>query len=143
MPNREKVSRQSNVSTAAFTPLLAARHRFWSSKKASSEPTAATAEEAQWRAWVDTTFVKLLTANIYSTWTQSFQTMKYITESGQWGGLERALAYNGGAVLMYAIGSRMPKKYGFEGDLRELLYKEIDSFIENGALLPWFSSEFV
>lgn len=104
--------------------------RFWSSKKA-VEP--ATGEEAKWRAWVDATFVKLVTANIYSSWGQSFQTMKYITESGSWGSIERALAYNGGAVLMYAIGSRMPKKYGFEGDLRVLLYKELDTFIDSSA----------
>jgi microsomal prostaglandin-E synthase 2 len=97
----------------------------------SSEPAAK--EEQKWRDWVDTTFVKLVTANIYSSWGQSFQTMKYITESGQWGTMERALAYNGGAVLMYAVGSRMPKKYGFEGDLRVLLYKEIDSFVDSCA----------
>ena len=95
--------------------------------------TLAAEEEQKWRDWVDQKFVKLLTANIYINWEQSSQSMRYITESGNWSQMERVLAYAAGTVTMYFVGGRLPKKYGIEGDLRENLYQAADSFVEAGT----------
>ena len=40
-------------------------------------------EERRWREWVDQRFVKLVTANIYRSWREAWQTFGYITTEGE------------------------------------------------------------
>lgn len=92
--------------------------------------TMSTPEEREWREWVDKVFVRHITANIYRNWKESWQTFGYITTEGNFGRMEREIARTSGALLMYTIGRGMPKKYNIEGDLREALYKEADTFVK-------------
>jgi microsomal prostaglandin-E synthase 2 len=89
-------------------------------------------EEARWRRWADERLVKTITANIYRSWDESWQTFSYITrEAGDaWGWAAREGARVAGAVLMWKVGQGMPKKYGIEGDLREALYRDLDAFAD-------------
>ncbi|KAG2490256.1 hypothetical protein HYH03_011380 [Edaphochlamys debaryana] len=89
-------------------------------------------EEVKWRKWVDQTFVKVLTANIYRNWDEALETFKYITDQTSWSWGTRELARWSGAVIMWQVGKKMPKKYGIEGDLRLALYAAADDFVENG-----------
>jgi microsomal prostaglandin-E synthase 2 len=94
--------------------------------------TAAAADEARWRRWADERLVKTITANIYRSWDESWQTFSYITrEAGDaWGWAAREGARVAGSVLMWRVGSGMPKKYGIEGDLRAALYRDLDAFVD-------------
>eukprot|EP01025_Chloroclados_australasicus_P029892 TRINITY_DN2987_c1_g2_i1.p1 TRINITY_DN2987_c1_g2~~TRINITY_DN2987_c1_g2_i1.p1 ORF type:complete len:352 (-),score=18.27 TRINITY_DN2987_c1_g2_i1:404-1459(-) len=87
-------------------------------------------EERQWREWVDTRFVRVLTANIYRTLEESWQTFSYITNSGNFSWYQRSGARYFGTGLMYYVGRNMPKKYNIKGDLRENLYKDANEFIK-------------
>ncbi|GMH39397.1 hypothetical protein BSKO_07295 [Bryopsis sp. KO-2023] len=87
-------------------------------------------EENKWRKWVDERFVRIITANIYRTWGESWQTFDYITEHGNFGSVSRHAARAFGSATMWAIGKRMPKKYSIEGDLREALYSDANEWIE-------------
>ena len=98
-------------------------------------------EETRWRRWADERLVKTITANIYRSWDESWQTFSYITrEAGDaWGWAAREGARVAGAVLMWRVGQGMPKKYGIEGDLREALYRDLDAFVDavDGAKRPF------
>jgi microsomal prostaglandin-E synthase 2 len=89
-------------------------------------------EETRWRRWADERLVKTITANIYRSWDESWQTFSYITrEAGDaWGWAAREGARVAGAVLMWRVGQGMPRKYGIEGDLREALYADLDAFAD-------------
>lgn len=87
-------------------------------------------EERQWRKWVDDRLVKVLTANIYRNWDESVASFKYITDQTEWGWGTREVARWVGAVLMWRIGSAMPKKYNIEGDLRSALYDCCNEFVD-------------
>eukprot|EP00878_Enallax_costatus_P027414 GHUV01029515.1.p3 GENE.GHUV01029515.1~~GHUV01029515.1.p3 ORF type:complete len:103 (-),score=11.92 GHUV01029515.1:382-690(-) len=54
---------------------------------------------------------------------ESWDTFGYMTEQSHWNWAVQQSVRVAGAVLMWQIGSRMPKKYGITGDLREALYK--------------------
>eukprot|EP01026_Neomeris_dumetosa_P052324 TRINITY_DN4626_c0_g1_i4.p3 TRINITY_DN4626_c0_g1~~TRINITY_DN4626_c0_g1_i4.p3 ORF type:complete len:359 (-),score=74.18 TRINITY_DN4626_c0_g1_i4:123-1199(-) len=95
------------------------------------EVAAATPEEVRrWREWVDTRFVRIITANIYRTVGESWQTFSYITESGNFNWFQRTGARYFGTGLMYSVGRGMPKKYNIEGDLRQNLYSDADEFVK-------------
>eukprot|EP01024_Parvocaulis_polyphysoides_P011169 TRINITY_DN13927_c0_g1_i1.p1 TRINITY_DN13927_c0_g1~~TRINITY_DN13927_c0_g1_i1.p1 ORF type:complete len:356 (-),score=70.28 TRINITY_DN13927_c0_g1_i1:284-1351(-) len=87
-------------------------------------------EEKKWREWVDTRFVRVLTANIYRTVGESWQTFSYITESGNFSWYQRTGARYFGTGLMYTVARGMPKKYNIEGDLRENLYNDANEFVK-------------
>lgn len=88
-------------------------------------------EVVRWRKWVDDVFVKVLTANIYRSWDESFQTFKYITDQTNWSWGTRELARMSGAVLMWRVGKNMPAKYKIEGDLRQALYGACNEFLDS------------
>lgn len=108
-----------------------------------SEPSGApfTEEETEWRKWVDQVLVKTLTANIYRSWEETRQTFDYMVDKTQWAWHTRTLAQYAGSVLMWQVGSRMPKKYHIEGDLREALYKELDKFIAAVGSKPFLGGD--
>jgi microsomal prostaglandin-E synthase 2 len=109
-----------------------AHRRLFGSKSSSTSSSAAgsTDEETQWRRWVDERLVKTITANIYRNWDESWDTFRYITDQTNWSWGTRELARVSGAVLMWQIGQRMPKKYGLEGDLREALYADLREWLQ-------------
>lgn len=101
-----------------------------SSSTSSSSAASSSDEETQWRRWVDERLVKTITANIYRNWDESWDTFRYITDQTNWSWGTRELARVSGAVLMWQIGQRMPKKYGLEGDLREALYADLREWLQ-------------
>ncbi|PNH02244.1 Prostaglandin E synthase 2 [Tetrabaena socialis] len=67
-----------------------------------------------------------------SAYGESVETFLYITDQTSWGWGARELARWGGALMMWQVGKRMPKKYGIEGDLRVALYDTANDFVDNG-----------
>ncbi|KAJ9510120.1 hypothetical protein QJQ45_015606, partial [Haematococcus lacustris] len=106
----------------------------YSAQAAAVSKDAVLEEEAKWRRWVDERFVKVITANIYRSWDESFNTFRYITEQTNWSWGTREAARLSGALLMWQVGKRMPAKYGIEGDLREALYSDCNKLVD--ALPP-------
>jgi microsomal prostaglandin-E synthase 2 len=91
-------------------------------------------EEAKWRAWSDDKLVKTLTVSIYSTWSEAFQAMDYIKYAQGLNWLTQTSGYFAGGLVMFLVGTRLPKKYGLEGvDIKAVLCAEIDTFIDAGA----------
>eukprot|EP00775_Hariotina_reticulata_P012596 gene12596-12728_t len=72
-------------------------------------------EERRWRKWVDERFVKVLTANIYRSWDESWGTFKYMTQQSHWNWAVQQSVRLAGSVLMWQIGRRMPDKYNITG----------------------------
>lgn len=88
----------------------------------------ATAEEAQWRAWVDDKLVRLLTVSIYRTIDEAAQASNYITQRN-FSPLVAQPAKWFGTVLMFLIAKRMRTKYSIPEDVRGALYAELDSWV--------------
>lgn len=87
-------------------------------------------EEAQWRRWVDERFVRVLTANIYRSWDETWRTFSYIAGQSHWNWASQQAVRVGGSLIMWRVGKGMPAKYKIEGDLRQALYREVDSFVD-------------
>ncbi|KAF5837234.1 glutathione S-transferase [Dunaliella salina] len=96
----------------------------------SKAPVSSEEEEEQWRRWVDDRLVKVITANIYRSWDESWNTFRYVTEQTNWAWGLREAARVSGAVLMWQVGKKMPAKYGIQGDLREVLYQECNKLVD-------------
>ena len=91
-------------------------------------------QEARWRAWADDRLAKVLTANLYSTLTDSFQAMEYILDVDSFSYVSQVSGYGAGGIIMWMVGRRLPAKYGLEGkDLRAELRALVDEFIDAGA----------
>lgn len=103
-----------------------------SHRKGSDRPPLAadgSEEEKKWRQWVDDRFVRILTANIYRSLNESWETFEYIAEHGNFGMASRYATRMFGTATMYVIGRRMPAKYDIEGDLREALYSAMEEWM--------------
>ena len=100
------------------------------SKLSAKAKAAAVERETKWRRWVDERFVKIITANIYRSWDETWKTFKYITDQTNWAWGTRELARVSGALIMWQVGKRMPDKYKIEGDLREALFASCNEFVE-------------
>lgn len=98
-------------------------------KKTDSQ-TSSNDDELKWRKWVDERFVRIITANIYRSWGESWTTFDYITEHGNFNIATRHAARVFGTTLMWGIGMRMPKKYNITGDLREALYAAANDWVD-------------
>ncbi|GBF88381.1 prostaglandin E synthase-like [Raphidocelis subcapitata] len=90
---------------------------------------AAAADEERWRRWVDERFVRVLTANIYRSWDETWNTFSYIAGQSHWNWASQQAVRLGGSLIMWRVGKGMPGKYGIEGDLRAALYSDVDSFV--------------
>jgi len=101
----------------------------WFSKN-SGVAADGTAEEKEWREWVNQRLVRIITANIYRSLGESWQTFDYIVEHGNFGVASRLMTRMFGTATMYVIGRRMPNKYNIDGDLREALYAAADEWMD-------------
>ena len=98
--------------------------------KSSGVASDGTEAEKKWRTWVNERYVRIITANIYRSFGESWETFDYIVKHGNFGTVSRLMTRMFGTTAMYVIGTRMPKKYSIEGDLREALYAATDEWIE-------------
>ena len=98
--------------------------------KSSGIASDGTEAEKKWRTWVNERYVRIITANIYRSFGESWETFDYIVKHGNFGTVSRLMTRMFGTATMYVIGTRMPKKYSIEGDLREALYAATDEWIE-------------
>ncbi|MEW5303242.1 MAG: hypothetical protein WDW36_005950 [Sanguina aurantia] len=119
----------AEVEGSSSAPLAASTTKSQAAGSALS-PAAASERELQWRKWVDDRLVKVITANIYRSWDESFASFRYITTHTNWGWGTREAARISGAMIMWQVGKRLPKKYSLEGDLREILYADCNAFID-------------
>lgn len=65
----------------------------------------------------------------FSFGSESWGTFGYMTEQSHWNWAVQQSVRLAGAVLMWKVGQGMPKKYNIEGDLREALYADANSFV--------------
>jgi microsomal prostaglandin-E synthase 2 len=94
-----------------------------------------TDEVKKWRSWADTTLAQIVTVNIYRSLSESFQAMEYVKHVESFNAVEQALSYFIGGAVMYAVGTRLPKKYGYsDKDVREELRTEVNNFVRAGEL---------
>ena len=96
----------------------------------SSNAPASLEEEARWRRWVDERLVRVLTANIYRSWDETWRTFSYIAAQSHWGWASQQAVRLGGSLIMWRVGKGMPAKYGIDGDLRAALYREVDALVD-------------
>mmetsp|Transcript_39367 Transcript_39367/g.47729 ORF Transcript_39367/g.47729 Transcript_39367/m.47729 type:complete len:343 (-) Transcript_39367:481-1509(-) len=101
----------------------------WFAKKTIKPTAAALEEEQQWREWVDSRFVHVLTPNLYRTTEEAWQAFDYITESGNFNFVERQAARVAGAVMMYVISKMILKKRHNIDDERTALYEACDEWV--------------
>lgn len=71
-------------------------------------------EEREWREWVDSHFIHLISPNVYRTWSESLETFRWFEQVGEWRAnfptWERVLAVYVGAAAMFAISKRLKKR---------------------------------
>jgi len=90
-------------------------------------------EERQWREWVDTHFVHMISPNVYRTMGESLETFRWFSDVGDWNRnfpvWERYLAVYCGALAMYLIGKRLKKRHDIH-DERASLFHACDTWIK-------------
>ncbi len=74
-------------------------------------PVGDAAEQKQWRTWVDETWVRVVTVNIYRSVGESLQTFDYMTSLGKFSAFETTYVKYGGGLLMYMVAKKMRSKY--------------------------------
>ncbi len=87
------------------------------------------ADEARWRSWVDGTLVHVLTANIYRTRAEAFQTFEYLSQRNFPSYLSVPATYIG-AFAMLAVAKKVKTKHGIAGDEREALYRAANEWAD-------------
>ncbi|KAK9802683.1 hypothetical protein WJX73_005605 [Symbiochloris irregularis] len=134
-------------STAVITRLAAelkeakqddqpSKARSWFSSRGSPARDSAAEsgqDEERWRRWVDERLVRVVTVNIYRNLGESYQTFKYINDTGKFGMFEGPATRTTGATMMWFIARRLVKKYGIQGDLREELYAVAAEWVQGLA----------
>lgn len=89
-----------------------------------------TAEEAQWRAWVDSTLVKHLTVNIYRSWGEALTTFDYLTQKNFQPATVLASKYFGAAAMVHVAKKRRADLGVSQGGERSALYVVLDTWAE-------------
>jgi hypothetical protein len=111
--------------------------RLFGSRKPVAPTAAELEEEARWRAWADDRLVKVLTANLYASMREAYQSMEYIMDVDSFSYFSQLMGYGCGGAVMWAVGRRLPTKYGLEGkDLRAELVALVNEFVDGGARAP-------
>ncbi len=71
-------------------------------------------DEREWRNWVDTHFVHVISPNVYRTLNESIAAFKWFDKAGNWdtnfNTFERYCAQYFGALAMYFVGKKLKKK---------------------------------
>ncbi|CAD6194281.1 unnamed protein product [Caenorhabditis auriculariae] len=102
-------------------------------KMGSSTEMAQTKEEREWREWVDTWFIHLISPNVYRTWDESLETFKWFEQIGDWHrtfpAWERVLAVYIGALAMFALSKRLKKRHGID-DERQAMNDACEKWVE-------------
>lgn len=88
------------------------------------------AEEAQWRAWVDATLVKYLTVNIYRSWDEALTTFDYLTQKNFQAATVVASKYVGSAAMVQVAKKRRKELGIADGGERAALYALLDSWAD-------------
>ncbi|KAK0402937.1 hypothetical protein QR680_016624 [Steinernema hermaphroditum] len=89
-------------------------------------------EEREWRDWVDSHFIHLISPNVYRTWSESLSTFQWFSVVGDWERnfplWERYLAVYMGALAMFAISKSLKKRHNIE-DERKVLFEACDKWV--------------
>jgi microsomal prostaglandin-E synthase 2 len=72
-------------------------------------------DEREWRSWVDSKFVHVISPNCYRTMGEAITTFKWFEKAGEWekefNSFERMCMIYVGAFVMYLIAGKLKKKY--------------------------------
>ncbi|GMR33858.1 hypothetical protein PMAYCL1PPCAC_04053, partial [Pristionchus mayeri] len=89
-------------------------------KSVSSAEMAAAKEEREWREWVDSHFIHLISPNVYRSWNESLETFQWFQEVGDWHrtfpSWERCLAVYCGAAAMWGLSKRLKKRHNIDDE---------------------------
>jgi microsomal prostaglandin-E synthase 2 len=81
-------------------------------------------DEREWREWVDSHFIHLISPNVYRTWNESLETFKYFDKVGEWERnfptWERYLAVYAGAAAMWGISKRLKKRHNIDDERKAM-----------------------
>ena len=70
--------------------------------------------EREWRKWVDSKFVHVISPNIYRSVGEAVDAFKWFDEFGEWSkyfsSIERNVIIYMGALAMYFVGMKLKKK---------------------------------
>uniref|UniRef100_A0AC35TPV2 Prostaglandin E synthase 2 n=1 Tax=Rhabditophanes sp. KR3021 TaxID=114890 RepID=A0AC35TPV2_9BILA len=90
-------------------------------------------EEREWREWVDTHFVHIISPSIYRTLEESFQTFKWFSKAGNWEDIfstfERQAAIYVGGLGMYFVAQRLKKRHNIN-DARKEMAEALEKWVE-------------
>ncbi|XP_055387173.1 prostaglandin E synthase 2 [Condylostylus longicornis] len=91
--------------------------------------------ERQWRSWVDTHLVHLISPNVYRSWNESLETFEWFSDAGEWSihfpKWERDLMVYVGAVAMWILSKRLKTRYGLDDDVRSHIYDALDKWTDS------------
>uniref|UniRef100_A0AC35FSB6 Prostaglandin E synthase 2 n=1 Tax=Panagrolaimus sp. PS1159 TaxID=55785 RepID=A0AC35FSB6_9BILA len=77
-------------------------------------------DEREWREWIDSHFIHLISPNVYRTWDESLETFRYFDKVGEWDRnfptWERYLAVYMGAAAMWGISKRLKKRHNIDDE---------------------------
>ena len=90
-------------------------------------------EEARWRAWVDSTLVRLLSPNIYRSLPEAWEAFRYMTQRNFSPAAAVLPARVVGSLAMWGLSGRLKARYGITGDVRVALYAALDEWVDSGV----------
>ena len=71
-------------------------------------------DEREWRQWVDSKFVHVISPNVYRTYKEALDAFNWFDETGDWksmfNSLERSSIIYIGSLAMYFLGKSLKKK---------------------------------
>ncbi|VDK52526.1 unnamed protein product [Anisakis simplex] len=77
-------------------------------------------EEREWREWIDSHFIHLISPNVYRTFQESLATFQWFSEVGRWKEAftlwERLVAVYLGATAMFIISKRLKKRHNIDNE---------------------------
>ncbi|XP_041793399.1 prostaglandin E synthase 2 [Chelmon rostratus] len=86
-------------------------------------------EEMKWRQWADDWLVHLISPNVYRTADEALASFDYIVREGKFGTYEGFFAKYVGAAAMFLISKRLKKRHNLQDDVRQDLYKAVNSWV--------------
>lgn len=73
--------------------------------------------ERDWRKWVDSNFIHVISPNVYRTFSEALDAFEWFDKAGDWANLfntfERYSVYYLGSVIMYLLSTKLKKKLVF------------------------------